>query len=76
MLCTACGVEILYQELALCRHHAMAADVRWATQNKIMCDYFHRGVAPEENPAWIEAIDPAPLPYDVIMARAIAEFGY
>jgi hypothetical protein len=33
-------------ESALCPHHHCVYGDDWATANRIMCDFFHRGVVP------------------------------
>ena len=30
----------------LCSHHAVAHGADWATGNRIMCDFLHRGIVP------------------------------
>lgn len=43
-LCAACGQQ-LAASTALCAHHA-TAEGGWAAGNRIMCDFFHRRIAP------------------------------
>lgn len=31
---------------ALCAHHTAVSTDSWADANRIMCDFFHRGIAP------------------------------
>jgi hypothetical protein len=42
--CTCCGAEIS-GTIALCPHHH-SDDMGWAEVNRIMCDFFHRGIVP------------------------------
>ena len=43
-LCASCGLE-LPDGASLCLHHHNYQD-DWAQVNRIMCDFFHRGIAP------------------------------
>ena len=44
--CGLCGLQI-GDASGLCAHHLSSVDDDWAKGNKIMCDFFHRGVIPE-----------------------------
>lgn len=43
--CAYCGSQ-LSGSSELCPHHHCAYGEDWATANRIMCDFFHRGVVP------------------------------
>jgi len=45
-LCASCGLQ-LAGEFALCPHHHCVYGDNWAIGNRIMCDFFHRGVVPK-----------------------------
>jgi hypothetical protein len=53
-LCPLCGVQTLDGEMCAYHHYVYGAD--WAEGNRIMCNFFHRGVVPErvkaEDDAW------------------------
>jgi hypothetical protein len=40
-----CGLE-LYGDASLCPHHYCVYGDDWARVNRVMCDFFHRGIAP------------------------------
>lgn len=42
-LCASCGAETYAEHL--CPFH-VSGDSGWAQANKIMCDFFHRGMVP------------------------------
>ena len=42
--CLVCGQRV--RGVALCAHHAGGAADGWAANNRIMCDFVHRGIAP------------------------------
>lgn len=44
-LCPACAQQ-LAGNAALCARHVGLATESWAASNRIMCDFFHRGIAP------------------------------
>jgi hypothetical protein len=44
-LCSACGRRVVGSG-ALCAHHAAVSTDSWAVGNRIMWDFFHRGIAP------------------------------
>jgi hypothetical protein len=44
-LCSVCGQQMVGGE-ALCAHHTAVSTDSWADANRIMCDFFHRGIAP------------------------------
>jgi hypothetical protein len=43
--CPLCGQQ-LAGNATLCARHAGLAAESWAASNRIMCDFFHRGIAP------------------------------
>ena len=43
--CVLCGSEAS-EGGALCAHHLFGIPDEWATSNRIMCDFLHRGVIP------------------------------
>ena len=45
-LCAMCGMQ-LFGETDLCPHHHSAQPSDWAVDNRIMCDFIHRGVVPQ-----------------------------
>jgi hypothetical protein len=49
-LCSVCGQRVV-GHAALCAHHAGASTDSWAAGNRILCDFFHRGIAPPRVPA-------------------------
>ena len=44
-LCASCGMQ-LAGEANLCAHHDAGGLIGWAVSNRIMCDFFHRGIVP------------------------------
>ena len=40
-ICPSCGLLITQQ---LCPHHASSQDEQWSKENRIWCDYIHRGI--------------------------------
>jgi len=44
-LCASCGLQ-LTGNAGLCPHHHCVYGDDWAEANRIMCDFFHRGVVP------------------------------
>ena len=42
-LCALCGGPSFRTD-ALCSHHLHAGDDDWATSNRVMCDFIHRGI--------------------------------
>ena len=44
-LCPVCGQQ-LSENAALCPQHTGQSVSGWAAGNRILCDFFHRGVAP------------------------------
>lgn len=44
MICPSCGLEVQTGEA--CPHHFIDKDRAWAEANRIMCAFFHRGIAP------------------------------
>lgn len=45
-LCSSCGVQ-LSEDGELCPHHHYVYADDWALNNRIMCNFFHRGVVPD-----------------------------
>jgi hypothetical protein len=43
-LCPVCGQRL--ENATLCPQHCGGAVSGWATGNRIMCDFFHRGITP------------------------------
>lgn len=43
-LCPECGSS-LYGEADLCPYHVVTSE-NWARGNRIMCEFFHRGIVP------------------------------
>ena len=43
--CALCGMQ-LSGDGSLCLHHQHASEHGWAAVNRVMCDLFHRGIAP------------------------------
>ena len=43
--CIRCG-SYLSEGREICPHHLAGQGLEWHLVNKIMCDYFHRGVTP------------------------------
>lgn len=44
-LCASCGLQ-LSGNAELCPHHHCVYGDNWAEINRIMCDFFHREIAP------------------------------
>jgi len=44
-LCVMCGMQ-LAADACLCPQHDPTAPTGWALENRIMCDFLHRGVVP------------------------------
>lgn len=44
-LCASCGLQLV-GEGNLCPHHHTVYGDDWAVSNRILCDFFHRGVVP------------------------------
>ena len=43
-LCSLCGQATL-DASSLCTHHSSSYGDDWATSNRIMCDFVHRGIS-------------------------------
>ena len=43
MMCAQCGMQ-LSGSVGLCPYHSRSFDVDWAASNRIVCDFFHRGI--------------------------------
>jgi len=39
-----CGPPTFHATDALCLHHVVSFGQGWATSNRIMCDFLHRGI--------------------------------
>jgi hypothetical protein len=52
-LCAYCGHSISGPD-AICLHHTMPERDDWASSNRVMCDFLHRGVV-------------LPVPHDVLL---------
>jgi len=48
--CWVCGQRVV-GNAGLCAHHAAMSTKNWAVGNRILCDFFHRGIAPPRLPA-------------------------
>jgi hypothetical protein len=48
-LCSVCGQRVV-GNAGLCAHHAAVSTDSWAVGNRILCDFFHRGIAPPRLP--------------------------
>lgn len=55
-LCVLCGVQ-LGGDATLCAHHHALPMGDWAAENRIMCDFIHRGIVPPRLPAAERADD-------------------
>ena len=58
-LCALCGQPTLGAEGICLFHFFRAADDDWATANRLMCDFLHRGIVPpalSEPPDGFEAL--------------------
>ena len=47
--CAHCGAETL-EGRSLCTHHGSRCEDDWATVNRIMCDFVHRGIVSSTPP--------------------------
>jgi hypothetical protein len=57
-LCAHCGQAALGSD-SLCTHHASGYGDDWATGNRVMCDFVHRGVVsstPTEGGSYMELL--------------------
>lgn len=43
--CTSCGLQLSAGEALCPSHHSLYGD-DWASANRIMCNFFHRGIVP------------------------------
>jgi hypothetical protein len=43
-LCVICGYSTLDEHTEVCGHHVASFDANWATGNRLMCDFLHRGI--------------------------------
>jgi hypothetical protein len=51
-LCALCGQPLAHGASLCPRHHEGVGEAGWAAVNRIMCDFFHRGIAtPRLSPA-------------------------
>jgi len=46
-LCAACGLDTLHDGELCAHHHGAGGGHEWAVANRIMCDFFHRRMAPQ-----------------------------
>ena len=57
--CASCGAETLGRR-DLCGHHGSSCEDDWATGNRIMCDFVHRGIvrstAPKPRRSLVEIV--------------------
>jgi hypothetical protein len=44
--CAMCGRPLSGNDASLCPQHVLATQDSWSTGNRIMCDFFHRGIVP------------------------------
>jgi len=44
-LCASCGLQ-LSGDAGLCPHHYCVYGDDWAVGNRILCNFFHRGIVP------------------------------
>jgi len=53
-LCALCGLAT--SDTGICSHHfgPYGEGTDWATGNRIMCDFVHRGIVPPTPPALVE----------------------
>jgi hypothetical protein len=49
-LCVFCGARV-EGDSDLCVHHHAAVEPGWASTNRTMCDFIHRGIAPGRLPS-------------------------
>jgi hypothetical protein len=49
-VCAFCGLDVS-GDAALCMHHHDLYGDDWGAQNRIICDFIHRGRAPPRLPA-------------------------
>jgi hypothetical protein len=45
-LCVLCGAQ-LGGDASLCAQHQAVTALDWAAENRIMCDFLHRGIVPQ-----------------------------
>ena len=64
-LCAQCG-QPTFDAAALCVYHSSGQGDDWATGNRIMCDFLHRGIVSLEP---LDLVDrPIELPVDTLEA--------
>ena len=51
-ICALCGLRLANADGDLCAHHMFGGGDagHWATGNRIMCDFVHRGIVPPTPP--------------------------
>jgi len=42
-LCPMCGITVMTGD-GICPWHTRSNDTTWAEGNRVMCDFFHRGI--------------------------------
>jgi hypothetical protein len=60
-LCAMCGMQ-LSADATLCPHHHSMPPSEWAVENRIMCDFLHRGIVPRRLTA-AARLDDFPIPF-------------
>jgi hypothetical protein len=57
-ICAFCGIRTVEADGELCAHHtsSFGEGSNWATGNRIMCDFIHRGVVPPTPPEFRDAL--------------------
>ena len=58
-LCTACGLS-REDGRELCAQHDYSVADDWATGNRILCDWFHRGIVPTRLDPALREDEPVP----------------
>ena len=48
--CAFCGIQLSGEESLCPHHHQASAWDSWATENRILCDFLHRGRIPPPVP--------------------------
>ncbi len=62
--CASCGLQLV-SDAGLCEHHHRIYGDGWALSNRIMCDFFHRGIEPQRLPPK-EREDPYFVSYELM----------
>ena len=66
-LCVQCAQPTLGSG-EFCIHHLAAHADGWATGNRLMCDFLHRGIVPATPDG---TADPSPEPFDETLELAL-----